>query len=43
MLTGDFGISYAYRTPVSGMIADRLAVRRESLAGRSLGLTPRRD
>jgi peptide/nickel transport system permease protein len=26
MLTGDFGISYAYRTPVSGMIADRLAV-----------------
>ena len=26
MLHGDFGISYAYRTPVSGMIADRLAV-----------------
>lgn len=26
MLTGDFGISYAYRTPVAGMIADRLVV-----------------
>lgn len=26
MLTGDFGVSYAYRTPVSGMIADRLQV-----------------
>jgi len=26
MLHGDFGISYAYRTPVSCMIADRLAV-----------------
>jgi peptide/nickel transport system permease protein len=26
LLTGDFGISYTYRTPVAGMIADRLAV-----------------
>ncbi len=26
MLRGDFGISYAYRTPVSGMILDRLQV-----------------
>lgn len=26
MLTGDFGISYTYRTPVAGMIADRLQV-----------------
>lgn len=26
MVTGDFGISYTYRTPVAGMIADRLAV-----------------
>ncbi|WP_425037610.1 ABC transporter permease [Primorskyibacter sp. S187A] len=26
MLTGDFGTSYTYRTPVSQMIADRLAV-----------------
>lgn len=26
MLQGDFGISYTYRTPVAGMIADRLAV-----------------
>lgn len=26
MLQGDFGISYTYRTPVSGMIADRLQV-----------------
>jgi peptide/nickel transport system permease protein len=26
MLTGDFGVSYAYRTPVSGMIADRMLV-----------------
>jgi peptide/nickel transport system permease protein len=26
MLTGDFGISYAYRTPVAGMIGDRLQV-----------------
>jgi peptide/nickel transport system permease protein len=26
MLTGDFGVSYAYRTPVAGMVADRLAV-----------------
>ncbi len=26
MLHGDFGISYTYRTPVSGMIADRLFV-----------------
>jgi peptide/nickel transport system permease protein len=26
MLHGDFGISYAYRTPVAGMIVDRLAV-----------------
>lgn len=24
MLTGDFGTSYTYRTPVSGMVADRL-------------------
>ncbi|MBP7241159.1 MAG: ABC transporter permease [Amaricoccus sp.] len=26
MLTGDFGVSYTYRTPVSGMVADRLQV-----------------
>ncbi len=26
MLTGDFGISYAYRTPVAGMVLDRLQV-----------------
>ena len=26
MLTGDFGLSYTYRTPVSEMIADRLWV-----------------
>lgn len=26
ILTGDFGQSFAYRTPVAGMIADRLAV-----------------
>ena len=26
MLTGDFGTSYTYRTPVSGMVADRIAV-----------------
>ncbi len=26
MLTGDFGVSYAYRTPVAGMIGDRLMV-----------------
>jgi len=26
MLHGDFGISYTYRTPVSGLIADRLVV-----------------
>ncbi len=26
MLRGDFGISYTYRTPVAGMIADRLQV-----------------
>jgi peptide/nickel transport system permease protein len=26
MLRGDFGVSYAYRTPVAGMIVDRLAV-----------------
>lgn len=26
MLRGDFGISYTYRTPVAGMVADRLAV-----------------
>ena len=26
MLQGDFGISYTYRTPVAGMIADRLRV-----------------
>jgi peptide/nickel transport system permease protein len=26
MLRGDFGTSYTYRTPVAGMIADRLAV-----------------
>lgn len=26
MATGDFGLSYTYRTPVSGMIADRLWV-----------------
>ena len=26
MLTGDFGVSYTYRTPVAGMVADRLAV-----------------
>jgi peptide/nickel transport system permease protein len=26
LLTGDFGISYTYRTPVAGMIADRLQV-----------------
>ena len=26
MLAGDFGISYTYRTPVAGMIADRLGV-----------------
>jgi peptide/nickel transport system permease protein len=26
MLTGDFGISYTYRTPVAGMILDRLQV-----------------
>ena len=26
LLTGDFGTSYTYRTPVSGMIADRLWV-----------------
>jgi peptide/nickel transport system permease protein len=26
MLTGDFGISYTYRTPVAGMIIDRLQV-----------------
>lgn len=26
MLQGDFGVSYAYRTPVAGMIADRLGV-----------------
>ncbi|SMX37709.1 ABC transporter permease [Maliponia aquimaris] len=24
MLTGDFGLSYTYRTPVAGMVADRL-------------------
>ena len=26
MLTGDFGISYTYRTPVAGMVLDRLQV-----------------
>lgn len=26
MLTGDFGVSYTYRTPVAGMVADRLQV-----------------
>ena len=26
MLRGDFGISYTYRTPVAGMVADRLQV-----------------
>jgi peptide/nickel transport system permease protein len=26
MLVGDFGISYTYRTPVAGMVLDRLAV-----------------
>lgn len=26
MLTGDFGVSYAYRTPVAGMVLDRLQV-----------------
>ena len=26
MLTGDFGVSYTYRTPVAGMVADRLAI-----------------
>ncbi len=26
MLQGDFGVSYTYRTPVAGMVADRLAV-----------------
>lgn len=26
MLTGDFGTSYTYRTPVSGMVADRIRV-----------------
>ena len=26
MLTGDFGTSYTYRTPVSGMVADRIGV-----------------
>lgn len=26
MLTGDFGISYTYRTPVRGMIADRIVI-----------------
>jgi peptide/nickel transport system permease protein len=26
MLVGDFGISYTYRTPIAGMIADRLQV-----------------
>jgi peptide/nickel transport system permease protein len=26
LLVGDFGVSYTYRTPVSGMLADRLAV-----------------
>ena len=26
MLVGDFGISYTYRTPVAGMIADRLQI-----------------
>lgn len=26
MLTGDFGISYSYRTPVAGMVLDRLQV-----------------
>ncbi|MGE0312117.1 MAG: ABC transporter permease [Lautropia sp.] len=26
MLRGDFGVSYTYRTPVAGMVADRLAI-----------------
>jgi peptide/nickel transport system permease protein len=26
MLTGDFGVSYTYRVPVAGLVADRLAV-----------------
>ncbi|WP_299968919.1 ABC transporter permease [uncultured Roseobacter sp.] len=26
MLTGDFGTSYTYRTPVAGMVADRISV-----------------
>jgi len=26
MVTGDFGMSYTYRTPVAGMIADRMWV-----------------
>lgn len=27
MLTGDFGVSYTYRTPVAGMVLDRLRSR----------------
>ncbi|MGR3483087.1 ABC transporter permease [Salipiger marinus] len=33
MLTGDFGISYTYRTPVAQMVADRLAVSLPLAAG----------
>lgn len=38
MLTGDFGTSYAYRTPVAGMVLDRLQVSLP-LAGLALVLS----
>ena len=54
MLTGDFGISYTYRTPVAGMVLDRMQVSlplalmalalstADRLPGRHLGRRPPR-